>query len=65
MGETTILSLAATKKASLRTTVPMSVVKQFNLTQGDKLDWTFEIMDGNLVIVVRPVKIKTNELAKE
>ncbi len=43
----------------------MSVVKQFNLTQGDKLDWTFEIMDGNLVIVVRPVKIKMNKLAKE
>ena len=56
MGETTILTLAAPKKSSLRTTVPMSVVKQFNLRQGDILDWTFEIKNGEMAIAVRPLK---------
>ena len=56
MGETTILSLAATKRASLRTTVPMSIVKQFDLKVGDKLDWTFNANGNELIIIVRPVK---------
>jgi bifunctional DNA-binding transcriptional regulator/antitoxin component of YhaV-PrlF toxin-antitoxin module len=56
LGETTILSLAATKRASLRTTVPMSIVKQFDLKVGDKLDWTFNANGNELIIIVRPVK---------
>ena len=55
MGENTTLTLAASKKASLRTTVPMSVVKQFGLKQGDKLEWTFDIKDGEIVVLVRPL----------
>jgi hypothetical protein len=65
LGETTLLSLAATRKTSLRTTVPMSIVKQFGLAVGDKLDWTFDIMGNELVIVVRPVKNNGRGLAKE
>ena len=57
MGETTTLTLAATGKASLRTTVPMSVVRQFGLKQGDKLDWTFEAKDGKIIVVVKPIKV--------
>ena len=56
VGETTTLTFAATNKASLRTTVPMSVVKQFNLQSGDKLDWSFEIKDNELVMVIHPTK---------
>lgn len=56
MGETTTLTLAASKKTSLRTTVPMSVVKQFGLKQGDKLEWTFEAKDGGIIVVVKPLK---------
>jgi bifunctional DNA-binding transcriptional regulator/antitoxin component of YhaV-PrlF toxin-antitoxin module len=56
MGEKTTLTLAATGKESLRTTVPMSVVKQFNLKSGDKLDWAFDIKEGNIIIIIRPVK---------
>lgn len=56
MVETTTLSLAATGKASLRTTVPMSVVNQFGLKQGDKLEWTFEAKDSEIKVVVKPVK---------
>jgi len=56
MGEITALTLAVTKKTSLRTTVPMSVVKQFELGPGDKLDWSYEIVNNELVMVIRPVK---------
>ena len=56
MGEKTTLTLAATGKESLRTTVPMSVVKQFNLTSGEKLDWTFDIKEGSMIVIIRPVK---------
>lgn len=56
LGETTTLTLAAPKKASLRTTVPMAVVNQFKLADGDKLDWTFDVKDGEMIIIVRPIK---------
>lgn len=58
VGETTTVSIAATKSASLRTTIPMSVVKQFNLESGDKLDWIFDVKDGNMVIILRPIKAR-------
>jgi antitoxin component of MazEF toxin-antitoxin module len=58
MGELTTLSIATSKKESLRTTVPMSIVKQFNLQAGDKLDWIFDVKNGEMVILVRPVKEK-------
>jgi bifunctional DNA-binding transcriptional regulator/antitoxin component of YhaV-PrlF toxin-antitoxin module len=55
LGEITTLTKAATKTTSLRTTVPMSVVKQFKLKAGDKLDWTFDIKNGKMVIIVEQV----------
>ena len=57
LGKTTVLALAASNGTSLRTTVPMSVVKQFDLKPGDKLDWLFQVKDNNLVMIVRPIKI--------
>ena len=62
MGETTTLALAATKKMSLRTTVPMSIVKQFNLGAGDKLDWTL-VAKGvdEMIIIVHPVRTAKGE----
>lgn len=56
MSETTILSLATSNRASLRTTVPMSIVKQFNLKSGDKLKWAFEVKNNEIIIVVKPMK---------
>ena len=38
MGEVTVLTKATSKSKSLRTTVPMGIVKQFNLSEGDKLN---------------------------
>lgn len=58
MGEITYLTKAASKGESLRTTVPMSIVKQFGLTDEDKLDWVLKAEGGELVIQVRPIKSK-------
>ena len=38
MGEITVLTKATPKSTSLRTTVPMGIVKQFNLSGGDRLN---------------------------
>lgn len=54
MGETSTLTVATTGKESLRTTVPMSVVKQFKLKAGDKLDWSFDVKDGKMILIVTP-----------
>ena len=53
VGEETTLSLNSSKRTSLRTTVPMSLVKQWNLNVGDKLDWTIKICDNELVAVIK------------
>lgn len=58
IGETTTLSPAKTNSTSLRTTVPMSIVRQFNLKPKDKLNWKFEVRNENMIIVVRPIKIQ-------
>ncbi len=56
LGETTTLTPATTKSTSMRATVPMSIIKQFNLKAGDKLGWKLKIEDGELVVIVRPIK---------
>lgn len=54
MGETTTLALNAPKKASLRTTVPMFIVKQWKLKPGDMLEWSLDARGKNeLVILIR------------
>ena len=61
MGEITFLNKSATKSESLRTTVPMSLVKQFGLTEYDKLEWTLKVENGELVIQVKPIKTGKTE----
>jgi hypothetical protein len=56
MGEVTTLTKAATNTTSLRTTVPASIVKQFDLSDGSKLDWSLDIKEGKMIIVVNPIK---------
>jgi bifunctional DNA-binding transcriptional regulator/antitoxin component of YhaV-PrlF toxin-antitoxin module len=53
MGEVTTLALNAPNKASLRTTIPMFIVKQWGLKSGDKLDWSLEARKNEMVIVVK------------
>jgi bifunctional DNA-binding transcriptional regulator/antitoxin component of YhaV-PrlF toxin-antitoxin module len=56
MGEITKLSIATTGKESLRTIVPMSILKHFKLEAGDRLEWDFEARNNEMIIIVRPVK---------
>ena len=56
MGELTTLALNAPNKASLRTTIPMFIVKQWGLKAGDKLDWSLEARKNEITIVVRKVE---------
>ena len=56
MGEITNLNKATSKNESLRTTVPRSIIKQFGLTEYDKLEWILKAEGGELVIIVKPQK---------
>jgi hypothetical protein len=60
MGEITNLNKATTKNESLRTTVPRSIIKQFGLTENDQLEWNLKAEGGELIIHVKPLKVKTN-----
>jgi hypothetical protein len=53
MGEVTTLAKNSPNFASLRTTIPMNMVKQWNLKPGSKLDWSWEVVNGEMVIVLR------------
>jgi hypothetical protein len=55
MGETTIANKASSKFASLRTTIPMSIVRQWKLKNGDKLDWEWKVIEGQMSLVVTKV----------
>jgi hypothetical protein len=61
MVEITNLNKATTKNESLRTTVPASIVRQFGLTEYDKLEWTMKVEGGELIIQVKPIKTGKTE----
>jgi bifunctional DNA-binding transcriptional regulator/antitoxin component of YhaV-PrlF toxin-antitoxin module len=55
-GETTTLTKASTKTISLRTAVPTGIVKQFNLKEGDMLEWKIKAESKDkLIVIVKPV----------
>jgi bifunctional DNA-binding transcriptional regulator/antitoxin component of YhaV-PrlF toxin-antitoxin module len=57
MGEITSLTRASPKTKSQRTTVPNSITKQFNLTEGDQLEWILVAeSEGKMGIKVIPIK---------
>jgi bifunctional DNA-binding transcriptional regulator/antitoxin component of YhaV-PrlF toxin-antitoxin module len=55
-GQITTLTRANNTSKSLRTTVPMGIIKQFDLKEGDKLSWRLDVKNGKMVIVIEPVK---------
>jgi len=55
-GDTTVLTIATTSSKSLRTTVPIGIVRQLKLREGDKLRWQIKAEDGKLVVVVEPAR---------
>jgi len=54
MEEITIITKATSKSKSLRTTIPIGIVKQFNLSKDDKLNWEIRAESGELIIMIRP-----------
>jgi hypothetical protein len=56
VGEKTTLAKASSNFASLRTVVPMSIVKQWQLKEGDQIDWSWEARNGEMVIVIKKVE---------
>jgi antitoxin component of MazEF toxin-antitoxin module len=58
VGKRTTLSPSTSRKGgtSLRSVVPRNIVNQFNLKDGDKLDWSLEARDGEIIIIVKPIK---------
>lgn len=55
MGEITVATKASSKFASLRTTIPMSIVRQWKLKVGDKLEWEWKVIEGQMALVVSKV----------
>ena len=54
MGEKSSVTINTPGKASLKTTIPISMVRQFGINQGDQLDWSVaKFGDNELVMVVR------------
>lgn len=60
MGEITSVAKNAKAFASLRTTIPISMVRRWKLKPKDKLYWEWEMRDGKMVAVV----IKHEEKSK-
>jgi len=60
MGFKTTIAKASTIANSYRTTVPAAIINQFNLKEGDKLDWELKAEKGSIVIIVEPEKKKAS-----
>lgn len=55
MVETTNLVLA-NKSDSLRTTIPVSIVRQIGLSVGDQIEWDLQAQGNSLKILITPIK---------
>ena len=56
MGFKTTIAKASTIANSYRTTVPAGIMSQFNLKEGDRLDWMLKAESGEIVVIVKPEK---------
>jgi hypothetical protein len=54
-GDITVLTKANSRSQSLRTTIPMSITRQFNLKEGDHLKWEIQAKESKLFVVVSHV----------
>lgn len=55
-GEITTVTVNSSKRKSLRSTIPMSVVKNMGLKVGDNLSWKYEIRNDEIVTTITKVK---------
>ena len=51
-GDITTITRATSTSQSLRTTIPMSITRQFNLKVGDLLKWEIQAKESKLFVVV-------------
>jgi len=57
IGQITSLTRANKSSDSLRTTVPASIIKQFELIEGDQLRWKLESEKNDIIHVkIEPIK---------
>jgi bifunctional DNA-binding transcriptional regulator/antitoxin component of YhaV-PrlF toxin-antitoxin module len=61
LGEKTAVVKASSKFDSLRTTIPKSIVNQWGLKEGDILEWTWEVKNSEMVLMV----IKSKQTKKK
>jgi len=54
--EITVLSHVSKNGRSLKTTVPMSIVKHLKLREKDKLKWELKPRENDFLIVVEPLE---------
>lgn len=57
----TTLTRANSKGESLRTTVPSSIAKHYDLKEGDKIGWHFDAKNGEIFVIVSPYGGKRND----
>jgi hypothetical protein len=57
-GQVTTLMHANKNSESLRTTVPASIIKQFDLKDGYQLVWQFETDNMGIFIKIEPIEEK-------
>lgn len=55
-GEITVLTKANTRSNSLRTTIPISIIRQFGLKEGDHLRWEIRAKESQLLVEISPLK---------
>jgi hypothetical protein len=55
-GEVTILANATSKSKSLRTTVPIGIIRQLGLKEGDKLLWELKPEGNKFLVAVSPLR---------
>lgn len=65
MGEITSVARNAKSFASLRTTIPISMVRQWKLKPKDKLYWEWEVRDGKMVAVVIKHEDRSKQIFKK
>jgi len=65
MGEITSVARNAKSFASLRTTIPISMVRQWKLKPKDKLYWEREVRDSRMVVVVKKHEDRPKQIFKK
>jgi hypothetical protein len=65
MGEITSVAKNAKSFASLRNTIPISMIRQWKLKPKDKLYWEWEVRDGKMVAVVMKHEDRSKQVLKK